>query len=278
METQQPERRGRGRERRERNSFRDEERSTKPRDSIRLFEFLQPQIGETPKEENETGYDDALEDEYAVEESQPSWQRDEYHRSGRGAPKTDRGQRGYRGRGRSNQSSSYRDTRESHSSRSYQDQDWRGIKSAPSDRGRRNHDLDTDQFNNDRGQSSYRRSFSREGGRRGGRGGSRGYHRDIEDSHFSYGNHRGYPSSRSPVDALVDDFKAWPGLETKPPGPVPTVIGDESQFVSRKAQEQWAVEDFCLAKWEASQQVSAFWFVYIPCLVKTIVKTIIGCL
>jgi hypothetical protein len=59
---QQTERRGRGRERRERNSYRDEERSAKPRDSIRLFEFLQPQIGETPKEEDNAAYSD--EDDY----------------------------------------------------------------------------------------------------------------------------------------------------------------------------------------------------------------------
>lgn len=83
----QPERRGRGRERRERNSYRDEERSAKPRDSIRLFEFLQPQIGESGKEENEADFNDDSENEYAAQEAQPSWQREGHHRRGHRGPR-----------------------------------------------------------------------------------------------------------------------------------------------------------------------------------------------
>lgn len=158
---QHTERRGRGRgERRERNSYRDDERSAKPRDSIRLFEFLQPQIGSEPQKEDE--YSDDAGDDYAELEDRPTWERDSGYRPGRGGGGArgrgsfqddnsyNRGRRGsHRGRGSSDDSNrdrrgsyrgrgshddSYRDRRESHRGRgSHQEQDWRGVR--PSFRG-----------------------------------------------------------------------------------------------------------------------------------------------
>ena len=96
-----PERRGRGRGRRERDfSSRDEERAARPRDAagIRLFDFLQPQIGA-----------EVVEDEEPEEEpmdEQPSWERDGIYRP-RGAGRQDRG--GYEPRGRRGRGGSYDD-------------------------------------------------------------------------------------------------------------------------------------------------------------------------
>lgn len=281
---QQTERRGRGRERRERTSYRDDERSAKPPDSIRLFEFLQPQIGDKPKEEDNADYPD--QDDYGgvEQEELPTWERDNvYHRPGHGRsggekPYTrgrgtyqdrddsnTRGRRGsyrgrggsyhndssyqdrresYRGRGRPSHDDSYRtDNRESHRGRgSHQDRDWRGISAGTTFRGQGSSDQESyggreQSFRDNRG--SFRR----------GRGS-----RDIEDT---YSNHRSsnrdhYPSSRSPVNALVEDFKAWPGLETKP-AQLPVQV--EIRSAAPKTQEQWAVEDYCLAKWESSDKV-----------------------
>ena len=314
---QQTERRGRGRERRERNSYRDEERSAKPRDSIRLFEFLQPQISETPKEEDTADYSD--QDDYnriEAEENRPSWERDGvYRRPGRGGSEVEqseysrgrgsfqdrndsngRGRRGsrrgqggshyqddsyrdrrdsHRGRGNSNQDDSYRDRKASHRGRgnsnyensyrdrreshrgggSHQDQDWRGISAGTTSRGGISQ-FDQEQSYGGRGRSYQDRRGSSRGGR-GGRG-SRGSHQDIEDS---YSNHRSYnrdyPSSRSPVDALVDDFKAWPGLEAMAKPPVAQISAQvEVRTAVPKTQEQWTVDDFCLAKWESSDKVN----------------------
>lgn len=282
LEMQQVERRGRGRERRERTSFRDDERSAKAPDSIRLFEFLQPQIGEKPKEEDNADYPDQDDYDGEEQENRPSWERDnvyrrpDHGRSGGGQSYTrgrgsfqdrndsnGRGRRGshrvrggsyhddssyqdrrgaYRGRGRSNQDDSYRESRESH-----QERDWRGVSAGTNSRGRGSSHFDQEQSYRGRGQS-YR--DNRGSSRRG-----RGSHRDIEDS---YSNHRSsnrdhYPSSRSPVDVLVEDFKAWPGLETKPPAPHPPVQV-EIRSAAPKLQEQWMVDDYCLAKWESSDK------------------------
>lgn len=282
LEMQQVERRGRGRERRERTSYRDDERSAKAPDSIRLFEFLQPQIGEKPKEEDNADYPDQDDYDGEEQEDRPSWERDnvyrrpDHGRSGGGQSYTrgrgsfqdrddsnGRGRRGshrirggsyhddssyqdrrgaYRGRGRSNQDDSYRESRES-----YQERDWRGVSAGTNSRGRGSSHFDQEQSYRGRGQS-YR--DNRGSSRRG-----RGSHRDIEDS---YSNHRSsnrdhYPSSRSPVDVLVEDFKAWPGLETKPPAPHPPVQV-EIRSAAPKLQEQWMVDDYCLAKWESSDK------------------------
>ena len=264
---QQTDRRGRGRERRERNSYRDEERSAKPRDSIRLFEFLQPQIVGDPQKEEDVS-DDAG-DDYAELEDRPTWERDGGYqrRSGRGGVESFRGgrgsyqedtsyNRGRRGRGRGgsddsyrdrrgahrgrgSQDDSYRDRRESHRGRgSHQDQDWRGVRSSFQESS-----------NQEQSWNSSRGYQDRRGSSRGGRRGES--YRDIEDS---YSNHRNYPSSRSPVDALVDDFNAWPGLDTKPKTQ-PAQPQVEIRAPKVVQQDQWAVEDFCLAKWESSDKV-----------------------
>ncbi|XP_046447616.1 tudor domain-containing protein 3-like isoform X2 [Daphnia pulex] len=316
LEMQQTERRGRGRERRERNSYRDEERSAKPRDSIRLFEFLQPQIGETPKEEDNAAYSD--EEDYVgldeAEENRPSWERDGVYRrpgygvsgsgeqsysrgrgsyqdrndqqNGRGRRGSYRGQGGsyiqddpyrerrdshrgrgssnqddsyrdrkesHRGRGGSNYDDSYRDRRESHRSRGSHQEDWRGVSAGTSSRGGGNSHFDQEQSYGGRGRSYHDRRGSSRGGR-GGRG-SRGSHRDIEDSYSNQRSYsRDYPSSRSPVDALVDDFKAWPGLEAKPTATQISTQVEVRTAAPPKSQEQWAVDDFCLAKWESSDK------------------------
>lgn len=279
LEMQQSDRRGRGRgrERRERTSRRDEELASRPRDSIRLFEFLQPQIGEAKKEENSdfSEGDDVGPDQ----EDGPSWERDGVYRPpGRGRSMGDhhnfrghvtyhdrgeshhRGRRGSRGRGGSYQDDSYRDRRDSHRGRdsreSRQDHDWRGIKTGGDDRGRSHQDGDASYTG--RGRSYQDRRGSSRGGRRGG-GGGRGYHRDIEDSYSNQRSYRDYPSNQSPIDTLVDDFNAWPGLESKPSSSQSSAqvaqVQTHVRSVAPKVQDQWAVEDFCLAKWESSDQV-----------------------
>lgn len=262
---QQTERRGRGRERRERNSYRDEEHSAKPRDSIRLFEFLQPQIGESKKEEAEDSDDPEGYGAGLDEESRPSWERDGvYRRPGRGRPAGDNFSRGrgfFHDRGESNQrgrrgsrggfshDDSRRDDRHSHRGRgSHQDHDWRGVKTGDNPGRGRSHQNEDHSYRG-RGQSFQDRRGSSRGGRRGGRGS----HRDIEDSYSSQRGYQDYPTSRSPIDALVDDFNAWPGLETKPSSQPSAQV--EIRSVASKFQDQWAVEDYCLAKWESSDQV-----------------------
>ena len=76
MEIQQPERRGRGRGRRERTP-REDMQSSRPRDSIRLFEFLEPRIGAEEEEVEE----EIPEDEAVMEgANQQSWERDGIYR------------------------------------------------------------------------------------------------------------------------------------------------------------------------------------------------------
>jgi len=48
----------------------------------------------------------------------------------------------------------------------------------------------------------------------------------------------------------VNDFNIWPGLEPNPSRPTPK----PEVTVSSSAPQPWAVEDYCLARWELSDQ------------------------
>lgn len=225
-----PERRGRGRGRRERDfSSRDAERAARPPDSggVRLFDFLQPQIGAEEAEE------EALDVEEA---DQPSWERDGIYRPRGSSEPHDRGGRFDRGR---------------RGGRSYDDDD------------------------RSRGQGGQYLKISHEDkltkvlhvpGHRGRRGGpDRGRGRGRRGSYQEWGgSDYGRPSSdrtndRS-VNNLVEDFTAWPGLgdapkepSSKPAGPPPGTSFPRHDVV--RGSEQWAVDDYCLAKWESTDHV-----------------------
>ena len=82
MEIQQPERRGRGRGRRERTP-REDDYSSRPRDSIRLFEFLEPRIATEEEEADDQDIREEIDNQnYATNErsNQPSWERDGIYR------------------------------------------------------------------------------------------------------------------------------------------------------------------------------------------------------
>lgn len=242
--------RGRGREsREERNARRQEERAaTKPRDSIRLFEFLQPQITEQRDDDpNSDESDDGRTDSRHQEGN--NWDRRGrgHFRGGRGGDREEFNQSGHRGprgrRGGPNHGDSYRD-RAPRGRESDLDRDWRGTSGAGY-HGRGSSQYESEQSYRGRGQS-YR---DRRGSSRGGR---RGSIRDIEDSYSSYRSHGDY--AQKDIDTLVDDFSAWPGLETKAPSHSSGQVERHSGNVS-KVQDKWAVEDYCLAKWESSDKV-----------------------
>lgn len=272
MEIQQPERRGRGRGRRERTP-REDMQSSRPRDSIRLFEFLEPRIGAEEEEVEE----EIPEDEAVMEgANQQSWERDGIYRPRRESDREDsyqerrgssRGRRGsYQDR------SDYREPRGSSHQRS-REGSWRDDR-PPQHRDRRESHRGRGGYREDSHQDAPRRGDyrGREGGggrgndRRGSSRGNRGY-RDIEDSHidrqqFSRSGGRRddagysrniYSSRYSPEEKLVNDFAAWPGLnETK--DSIPSASASRSQtevsVAPSKPQEQWAIDDYCLAKWE----------------------------
>ena len=77
MEIHQPEKRGRGRGRRERTP-REDDYSSRPRDSIRLFEFLEPRIGTEEEEADETLSEELDDNDYTAtgRGNQHSWGND----------------------------------------------------------------------------------------------------------------------------------------------------------------------------------------------------------
>merc|ERR1712071_328426 len=111
-------------------------------------------------------------------------------------------------------------------------------------------------------EESYRgrgRSSRGRGGSSRGRGGS---YQDRDDSYRENRSNRGNYHGRGgynqtdlvsfpnhTVDNLVDDFNVWPGLEPTPSRPAPKV-----EPLPSNSQEQWVVEDYCLAKWELTNQ------------------------
>ena len=238
IEFQQPSERrgGGGRVRRERPP-REDFASSRPREALSLFDFLpahaQPPTGEAEEQEEE---EEEEEEEEAEAEAAPYGRGprrgaygdrdaaygDHGHWRGRGHP---RGRDQYAPRGRF--------------------QDERG------DRGR---------FRDDRGGGGG-------GGRHRGHHRGRGSHRGGGGSFF-YGDdlHRN-PVERQPVDVLVDDFAAWPGLggaeaaDAAPPQPQPQPpLPQPAPAASRTAagRHQWAVDDYCLARWEANKVTTSF--------------------
>merc|ERR1712071_454415 len=280
IELQQTERRGRGRGGGRNRDREDYSASSRPRDSIRLFEFLEPQIGveeEQPVEENtyEDCYAESVDtyqersESYGRREGSHNEQ-SEFHR-GRGV--SSRGNRGsyqdreesYSSRGGSSRGrgGSYQDREESYSSRdgfsrgrggSYQEREESYSSRGRSSGGRGGSYEDREESYRGRGRSSRGR-----GGSSRGRGGS---YQDRDDSYRENRSNRGNYHGRGgynqtdlvsfpnhTVDNLVDDFNVWPGLEPTPSRPAPKV-----EPLPSNSQEQWVVEDYCLAKWELTNQ------------------------
>ena len=57
---------------------------------------------------------------------------------------------------------------------------------------------------------------------------------------------------------MIDNFAAWPGLsDSNDPTPAASSSRTQAQVsAAPKAQDQWAIDDFCLAKWENTDNVS----------------------
>lgn len=229
MEIQKPEKRSRGRGRRERDhTSRAEERAlTRPPNSIRLFEFLEPQIGAEAEEERHD--DEAEADE---EDEQLSWERDGIYRPPRG--RAGRGRS--RGRGDSYDERDH-DRRGSRGSHYESDTSYRGRRGGS--RGRGGYHNEEDSGHHSRG----RRGSYRDRGH-SGRGGPNSYGR-REDS---------YSSGRAKsIENLVEDFAAWPGLAPAPQDAAGRPSSSKPQAEGPKL-DQWAVDDYCLAKWESTEQ------------------------
>ena len=238
-----PEKRGRGRGRRERDfSSRDEERAlTRPRDTVKLFEFLQPQIGKEEEEEKE-------------DDEEADWERDGIYR-----PPAERSHRGrdedggaYRGRGGprgrrrgfNDDEGSYRGGSRGRRG-GYRHEEDEGDRSyRGGSRGRRGGYRDEDDGRSYRGRG--RRSDSGRGGR--GRSSFRG------SSYYEEHSQRRAPS----IENLVEDFTAWPGLGPADPEEGSSSRPSTSNVVNINPgpkAESWAVDDYCLAKWETTEQV-----------------------
>jgi len=267
IELQQTERRGRGRGGGGRNRDRDREDysvSSRPRDSIRLFEFLEPQIGVEEAEEHPVA-EEAYGGEDCYQERNRSYGRREesYHEQNefqRGRGKSSRGNHGsyqnreesYRGRGGSSgrRGGSHHEREESHRGRG-----GSHYEREESHRGRGGSHYEREELYRGRGRSSRGRSGSSRA-----RGAS---YREREDSYDSFRtSHFNRGSSNAAVDNLVEDFNIWPGLEPNPSRPVPK----PEPMTSTTASTQWAVEDYCLAKWELSDQ-------YYPAIIEQVMPS-----
>jgi len=236
IELQQKERRGRGRGGGGRNRDRDREdysASSRPRDSIRLFEFLEPQIGVEETEEQAA----------AAQESYGSYGREDSYQERNGA---------YGGR-----EESYYERNESHRGRGRSSRGNRGPHHDREDSYRPRDESFGGRGEPHRGRG---RSSRGRGGPPRGRGGS---YRDREDSYdSSRASHFSRGSSAAAVDNLVNDFNVWPGLEPNPSRPTPK----PEPMSSSTAHEQWALEDYCLAKWELTDQ-------YYPAVIEQLIPS-----
>lgn len=221
---------------RERRPREDREEAHKPRESLSLFDYLHPGIKEEPSNENYTDDGDDIQD--LVADERPSWERDGIYRPA-GRQETER-----------NASGPYRSGQSSRGRSSY------GQVRDDRDRNASSYAGTSNNWDNSYQAQGSRRGRGDSRGRRASRGRRGGYQqRDIEDSYDDRRRYHGNPSSstRNQVDTLADDFNSWPGLEARES--IRPAEKATSQAASTGSREQWVIQDYCLARWESTDQV-----------------------